>query len=139
MKTSLSISIPVLFGTGLDLGVTRRSFSIKQKVMNNWWSIGNAICMASIFGFGAFVIITEIIGSTFIVSLRLKLEDWNLDLRMKWIPVGEGKIPVLANEKCYCQTSAGKEPEWRCQTKEDAEPQLIFSGIFLICFRKVKD
>lgn len=40
-------------------------------------------------------------GITFSESMRLKLEDLNLDLRMKWIPMGEEKNPVLANEKSY--------------------------------------
>lgn len=91
--------------------------------------------MDSILEFGLIVLSKLIVidGITFSESLRLKLEDLNLDLRMKWIPVGEGKNPDFANEKSCRQISAGREPERRCQTEEDAEPQLIFSGIFLIC------
>lgn len=48
---------------------------------------------------------------TFSEPMRLKLEDLNLDLRMKWIPVGKEKNPVLANEKTYCQISAAREQE----------------------------
>lgn len=40
---------------------------------------------------------------------RLKPEDANMDLRMKWIPVRDGNNPVLVNEKHSCQTSAGRE------------------------------
>lgn len=138
MKTSLSISVPVLFGTESNLGVRKTSFNIKQKVLNNWWSTGNATSMASIFEFCLILLFEAYCcrssaGIMFSGSLRLKLEDLNVDLRMKWMPVGEGKNPVLANEKSYCQISAGSEPEWWCQTEEDAEPQLIFSEIFLIC------
>lgn len=69
--------------------------------------------MASIFDFGVIVLskLTAVYGITFSESLRLKLEDWNIDLRMKCIPVGEGKNPVLTNEKNYCQISSGREQE----------------------------
>lgn len=75
--------------------------------------MGNATSMAFIFEFGLIVLskLIAVDGITFSESLRLKLEDLNLDLRMKWMPVGEGKNPVLANEKSYCQISAGREQE----------------------------
>jgi len=54
--------------------------------------------MASIFEFGLMVLskLIAVDGIMFSESLRLKLEDFTLDLRMKWIPVREGKNPVLA-------------------------------------------
>lgn len=76
-------------------------------------SIGNATSLPSESGF-LLIVLSKLISVeevTFSESMRLKLEDRNLDLRMKWIPVGEGKNPVLANEKRYCQISAGREQE----------------------------